>query len=149
RGRRRLPVSDFVQGNRRTDLRGDEILAAVIMPRVGEEAASAFLKLGARRYLVISIAMVAAIVEVEESRVARARIAIGACSPVARRLPDAEASLAGQPADGKLSGRVKAEHLSGLSPISDVRAEAGYRRDAALTLVRRAIDRCIGVAASC
>lgn len=149
RGRRRLPVGDFVQGNRRTDLKPDEILTAVAMPRAGETGASSFLKLGARRYLVISIAMVAAVIEVEAERVARARIAIGACSPVAQRLPDAETALKGLAADARLSAHVRAEHLSGLSPITDVRAEAAYRRDAALTLVRRAVDRCVGAASSC
>ena len=68
---------------------------------------SAFLKLGARRYLVISIAMVAAIVEADEAgRVERARVAVGACSEVAQRLPALEAALLGAPAQPGLGARV-------------------------------------------
>jgi len=37
---------------------------------------------------------------------------------------------------------IQAQDLAGLSPIDDVRATADYRRDAALTLLRRAIDAC-------
>ena len=52
---------------------------------------SAFVKLGARRYLVISIAMVAAVIERDgKGAVAQARIAVGSCSAVARRLPELE-----------------------------------------------------------
>ena len=52
-------------------------------PAPATQARSAFLKLGARRYLVISIAMAAATLEIADGRVAAARIAVGACSPVA------------------------------------------------------------------
>jgi CO/xanthine dehydrogenase FAD-binding subunit len=39
---------------------------------------------------------------------------------------------------------VRPEHLAALSPIDDVRATARYRREAALTLVARALDACMG-----
>jgi CO/xanthine dehydrogenase FAD-binding subunit len=38
---------------------------------------------------------------------------------------------------------ISSEHLSSLSPIDDVRATAGYRRDAALTLIKRAFEACL------
>ena len=65
-GMRRMPLANFVLGNRRTMKRSDEILSAVTVPRRLENSASAFLKLGARRYLVISIAMVAANLVIDE-----------------------------------------------------------------------------------
>src|SRR5438445_537395 len=66
-GSRRLPLRDFIVGNRKTLRRPDEILSRVIVSRRLDDAASAFLKLGARRYLVISIAMVAAIVQTDRA----------------------------------------------------------------------------------
>jgi len=51
--------------------------------------------------------------------------------------------LAGQPLRNGLSSLVRASHLTPLSPIDDVRASAAYRRDATLTLVRRALDGCV------
>jgi CO/xanthine dehydrogenase FAD-binding subunit len=142
-GSRRVPLSQFITGNRKTQRRSNELLAAVLVPRNVENAASAFLKLGARKYLVISISMVAAVLAIEAGRITEARIAVGSCSAVARRLFQLEAELAGQAADHNLGTLVRPDHLTTLSPIDDVRATAGYRRDASLTLVRRAIETCV------
>jgi len=136
-GVRRLPVSAFITGNRRTVLAPGELLVAVHVPKPGRIARSAFLKLGARRYLVISIAMAATTLEVEADRIAAARIAVGACSAVAQRLPALEAALVGAPLDHRLADRVEAAQLAPLSPIDDVRGSAGYRSDAVVTMLRR------------
>ncbi len=139
RGRRLLKIDEFVLGNRKTARAADELATALIVPKPGRECRAVFLKLGARKYLVISIVMVAAVLEFDRGLVAAARIAVGACSAVARRLADFEHALIGAPLDD-LASRVRAEHLSVLAPIDDIRAGAAYRRDAALTLVRRAVE---------
>lgn len=143
-GRRELPIGEFVLGNRRVARRPDELVTALLVPIPGGEARSVFLKLGARAYLVISIAVVAALVEIgRDGRIATARIAVGACSEVATRLPLVEARLLGRaPAAGpaaELATAVVPEDLAGLQPIDDIRATADYRRRAALVLVRRAV----------
>jgi len=144
-GTRRVPLSKFIVGNRKTLRRADEILAAVIVPRGLDDATSVFLKLGARRYLVISIVMVAAVVQVDgEGRVSEARVAVGSCSATAQRLNVLERDMVGVPAKAGIGRIVTSEHLSPISPITDVRATAGYRTDAALTLVSRALEACVG-----
>jgi CO/xanthine dehydrogenase FAD-binding subunit len=145
-GERRLGLDQFVLGNRRTALRPDEILVAIEVPRRLANYRSRFIKLGARRYLVISIVMVAVALDVDAGgAIADARVAVGACSPVARRLPDLEADLRGRRADAGSSDLVEARHLAALSPIDDLRASATYRRHAAIKLVQRTIDACLGV----
>jgi len=142
--RRRLALTEFVLGNRKTARRAGEILTRVTIPRAVENAASSFLKLGARRYLVISISMVAAILGTgEDGRVNAARIAVGSCAARARRLPQLERELVGAEARKGLAQAAKAAHLEPLSPIDDIRATAEYRRDASLTLIQRAIESCI------
>lgn len=138
-GRRELALTDFIAGNRRTALKAGEIVTAILVPRPKAEARSVFLKLGAREYLVISIAMVAVVVEMQGDTIARIRIAVGACSEVAQRLPGLEAVLVGCRLDSSLAGQVQPRYLEPLTPITDVRADAGYRRKAALVLVRRAL----------
>jgi CO/xanthine dehydrogenase FAD-binding subunit len=134
---RHLPLSEFIVGNRRTRLSSDELLVAIHIPMPATLARSSFLKLGARRYLVISIVMAAATLEIAEDRVRTARVAVGACSAVAQRLPMLEAALAGALIDARLAERVEPAQLAPLRPIDDVRANASYRLDAAVTLLRR------------
>jgi CO/xanthine dehydrogenase FAD-binding subunit len=138
RGERVLPLVDFILGPRRTARRPDELVLGLRIPAGAAAAdASCFLKLGARRYLVISIAMVAASARLDrEGRITEARVAVGACSPVAVRLPALEAALEGRHPAAEL---VTPSHLAPLTPIDDIRAPAAYRRGAALELVRRAV----------
>ena len=133
-GTRRLPVADFVTGYRATALAPGEIVTALHISRC-DGARGRFEKLGARRYLVISIVMAAGVIRFDGGRVAEARIAVGACSPVARRLPSLEAALLGADA-ATLRDVPQPAHLAPLAPIDDVRASAGYRAEAALTLLR-------------
>ena len=145
-GHRRLPLCEFIASYRKTLLRADEILTAVVVPRT-IEGPSAFLKLGVRRYLVISIAMVAAVVEIDaDGRVTQAHVAVGACSAVAQRLHALEHDLKGAMAGPGLGALATLGHLELLSPIDDLRGTADYRRDATLTLVRRALDVCVSQA---
>jgi CO/xanthine dehydrogenase FAD-binding subunit len=142
RGTRRLPLRDFMTSYRKTALRADEILTGVIVPRT-IDGPSVFMKLGARRYLVISISMVAAIVEADANqKITQVRVAVGACSAVAQRLPTLEDQLRGAPARPGLGALVALDHLSLLSPVDDLRGTAAYRLHATLTLVRRALEAC-------
>lgn len=138
RGVRRIPLQQFLLGSRKTARNSDELVTAIWIPH-RPHARSAFLKLGHRRYLVISIVMVAAVVEIEQGVLHHVALAVGSCSAVAQRLHTLEQKLIGQPADSALIDSVTADDLSVLSPIDDVRGTAEYRVDAALTLVRRAI----------
>jgi CO/xanthine dehydrogenase FAD-binding subunit len=137
---RSLPVAEFITGNRKTLLQPGELVTAIRIPRRLAEGRSSFLKLGSRRYLVISIVSVAALlVPDRNNKVTEARVAVGACSAVAKRLPELEAGLVGQAFDAALRELAKAEHVAALTPLDDVRGTAGYRKDAALNLVREAL----------
>ncbi len=119
------------------------MLTSVRIPRRLENSFSTFLKLGARRYLVISIVMVAATLRTNaRGIVEEALLCVGSCSAKALRLTELEDSLIGKPLNANLRNAVKTSHFSDLSPIDDVRATAAYRREAAVTLVQRALDTC-------
>ncbi len=138
-GARTMAVDEFVTGRREIALRPGEMVTGLEIPTPAHLARSVFLKLGARRYMVISIVNVAAVIEIEGDTVAAARIVVGACSPVANRLTALEQALAGQKPLPALADMAMPEHLSGLDPVSDMRGTNDYRMDTALTLVRRAL----------
>lgn len=138
-GARRLPLADFILGNRKTALARDELVVAIRVPKPAMRGTSRFVKLGARRYLVISIAMVAARVVVgQDGAVDEAAIAVGACSAVAVRLKGLERRLAGKPV-ASVQECVSGYDFAELSPIDDVRGSGAYRRDAAREIVVRAL----------
>jgi CO/xanthine dehydrogenase FAD-binding subunit len=138
-GHRRLPLADFLQGPRKTALRPGEIMVALHIPASGCRGQSRFLKLGARSYLVISIAMVAARLDVQAGRITDAALSVGACSATACRLGSVESRLIGQPA--ATAARQIADDMvaAALSPLDDARASAAYRARAAAELLRRAV----------
>lgn len=135
--RRLLPLSEFLTGVRRTALTPGEMVTAILLPDPPAHAAGAFDKLGSRRYLVISIAMVSVVIGRDASgRIDHARVAVGSCSPVAQRLTALETDLIGQRPEDI---RITPAHLTSLSPIDDVRGSAGYRLDAVAEQITRAI----------
>lgn len=138
---RKVPLAQFITGVRQTILRDDEIVTALHIPEAALDGRSSFLKLGARKYLVISIAMIAARIAVANGVVCDAALSVGSCSAVAVRLSTIEATLVGQPARAGLSGHIAdADVAAALSPIDDVRASARYRNQVAAELVRRAVE---------
>lgn len=139
RGVRQVALDQFLRGSRQTDRAADEVLTAVVLPDHALTGRSAFIKLGARAYLVISIAMVAARITVAEGRIVTAALAIGACSATALRLHRVESALVGaSPKDAAAQIR-SADVASHLSPIDDIRASAEYRVEAATHLLQRAV----------
>lgn len=141
-GSREMSLARFVLGNRRTACRPDELLIAVHVPARSPAARSMFLKLGHRRYLVISIAMVAVVLDFDAAgRVTYCGVAVGACSAAAQRLPALETGLLGA-RRAEVAERARAlldgDALAPLAPIDDVRGTRAYRLDAARTLLARA-----------
>ena len=139
RGVRQVALALFVTGPREISREKDEVVTAVLIPDASAAGRSRFFKLGARKHLVISIAMVAVRLEIEGEEIKAAAVSVGACGPKACRATALEKRLVGSEignADRLVSGEALDEVLA---PISDVRGDADYRREAAEELVRRAV----------
>lgn len=135
-GVRRLPLAGFIMGYRKTALRPGEVLSGIIVPCPLGRSSSAFQKLGARKYLIISIVMVAVLIRKDSTgTIIEARVAVGSASEKAVRLGLLESELVGLKADTLTPAVLRSDHLSRLKPIDDIRASAKYRIDAALHLI--------------
>jgi CO/xanthine dehydrogenase FAD-binding subunit len=124
RGRRLVPLAEFVTGVKRNALAPDELITAVVVLPAG--APQTFMKIGPRN------AMVIAVVSLAVSAGDELRASFGSASPrpVLVRAPREEAeSFPDRVADAA-------------SPIDDVRGTAAYRRHALRVLTRRALERC-------
>lgn len=128
RGERRLPLSEFLLGVKRTALRPDELITAVRVRPSG--ASQTFMKVGPRNAMVISVCSLALEVDHEQGEL---RAAFGSAAPTVR--------LVTAPLDGAVG--FPEQVAAAASPIDDVRGTAAYRRHALQVLTRRALERCM------
>jgi CO/xanthine dehydrogenase FAD-binding subunit len=138
---RTLDLASFVLGNRLTAKQPDELLTQICLPEHSANARSVFLKLGHRKYLVISIVMVAVLIDFDaDGLVMTCRIAIGSCAKAALRVTALENQILGTNRSKILDivGRHITEVVSAIQPIDDVRGTSQYRKSAAQELVLRA-----------
>lgn len=140
RGIRTLPLAEFILGNRLTARQQDELVTAIVIPKEFASGHSSFVKLGARKYLIISISMVAARLACdEEGLITDAAVSVGSCSLVAQRLTALESRLISQRVDDNLAALVSVAHIDSLAPIDDVRSTAHYRKQASIELIQRTL----------
>jgi xanthine dehydrogenase small subunit len=122
-GSRRIPITEFFTGYRRTQRAPDELLYAVEIPRLPGPAW--FRKVGTRAANAISKVVLAGV------RHQVPRIALGSVGPTALRVPRTEAALAA----GAAPDDVAAVLLAEIAPIDDLRSTAHYRRLVAVGLL--------------
>ena len=142
-GARELPVAEYCTGPKRSARRPDELIVSVHVPvRRGPQE---YLKVGPRNAMVISVAGLAAVADLDERTLA---VGLGSVGPVPLRAPEAEAWIAERIAWDRPAplppdvtdefGRLVA---AAALPIDDHRASADYRRHCVAVLARRALTR--------
>jgi carbon-monoxide dehydrogenase medium subunit len=126
-GERVVPLADLYTGVRQTVMRADEFMADIAFPAPPEGNRSTFIKLGLRRAQAISIVNVAAVLELDDSAVVQASIALGSVTPTVMRAGAAEDYLRGKTLDEETIQRASELAVEAASPIDDVRGSARYR----------------------
>ena len=139
-GTRTVSVEGLFTGPGTTAANADELLVSVDVPAPAPGTGSAYVRLEYRRQMEIAVVGATAVVHLEDGRVQDARVAITALAPTIRRVPDAEAALAGGEADAGSLAAAAREAAAASSPISDVRASERYRRAMAEVIARRAVE---------
>jgi len=135
-----LPVERFLLGPGKTDLEPGEFVRAVRVPIPQEPFTPFFHKVGKRRALTIAIASIGGLIRLERKRVLEARFAAGSVAPVPLRLRQVEEALRGTVLDEETLRAASQLAKDSVSPISDVRASADYRRSVVGSLVARALQ---------
>jgi xanthine dehydrogenase small subunit len=135
--RRTLPLEQLYLGYQKKALEPGEFVAsvAVPLPRPGQRMAS--YKLSKRFDQDISAVCSAYAVEISGERIVAARIAHGGMGPIPQRAARAEAALTGQPWSLATIEAAATALASDYTPLSDMRASAGYRMQVAQNLLRR------------
>ncbi|WP_292285668.1 xanthine dehydrogenase small subunit [Marivita sp.] len=133
--RRDMPVEEFFIEYGKQDRARGEFVEAVTLP-LGEQAFRAY-KLSKRFDQDISAVCGAFNIRVESGKVADARIAFGGMAGTPKRATAVEAALTGADWSEKTVRAATAKMAEAFTPLSDMRASADYRLQAAQNMLLR------------
>lgn len=140
RGRRELPLVEFVRGPWETAREADELLASVRLRPWTAGTAAAYVKFGVHERPTLGIA-VALTTDGDAGRISVGRIAVGCVSPRPERIPRAESKLAGVLVTEieDVVGDVAVLTAATIDPADDLHGSADYKREMVAVFVRRAL----------
>lgn len=138
-GKRKVGVEEFFLGVGKTVLRPNELISKISL-KVHPEQKSTFLKAGLRKALAISLVNLAVCIEWDkDNRCRKARVAFGSVAPMATRAKGVETYLEGRRLDHVTMKELSKIMEQEISPITDIRASATYRRHLAEVMLQEAL----------
>ena len=139
KGERRVPLSEFFTGVRKTVVGPDELLVEIFVPAPGPHSGGCYIRHTPRRELDIAVVGIASQVTMANGVCAKARISLAAVAPTPVRATAAEAALEGKPLTPELIERAADLAGQAAKPISDQRGSADFRRHLVRILTRRTL----------
>ena len=134
-GARRIPYSGFHQGYKQIDIRPDELLRAIYLPRKTKGLTHYYRKVGTRKAQAISKVCFAAVAGVKDGEIDHARIALGSVAPIPLRCFKTENALNGRSLNDQTIAGAKRSLVDEISPIDDIRSTKDYRLQVSLNLL--------------
>jgi CO/xanthine dehydrogenase FAD-binding subunit len=136
RGTRRLAYANFHKGYKQMDLRPDELIRAVRLPRRATVGRHYYRKVGTRQAQAISKICFAAWADVSgDGRVNDVRLALASAAPLPLRCRETENALRGKGLDETARQAARAALAQEIAPIGDIRSTENYRRQVTLNLL--------------
>jgi carbon-monoxide dehydrogenase medium subunit len=140
KGERIEPIEKFYVDYRLTSLKRGEMVTGVVLPNPLPGTGTAFFNL-VRTHADIAKISAAAAVLVQNGICREVRIAIGAAAPTVFRAVKAETLLTGQKITPEVMNEAAETAAGETNPMTDLRSTAGYRKEMARVLVRRALEK--------
>lgn len=141
RGKRLLPIGEFITGPGKTVLCNDEVISRILLPCTTPFPCHCFEKTGRRRSMAIAVTSFAGMARLSgEGAIEAARFAWGSVGPTVLRIPALEKKLVGSSLDEETIRNAVQIVRESVTPISDIRATAAYRRGVAGNLVARFLE---------
>ena len=136
-GERKVPIVDFYKGYKILDMRDNEFITHITIPKPKREATTKLYKISARRDLDISCVNMAATMEVSEGKITTFRLAYGGVGPVVKRMYDVETFLIGKDVTPTTVQKAIEMIPDAITPISDVRGSMTFRYRSAQNLLKK------------
>jgi len=145
KGRKReIPINEFFDQPRMTNLDEHEVITEIHIP-FQKEGIGTFLKLGERNSSAISVVSAAVFIRRNGSVIEDIHIAAGGVAPKPVRGIKTEAQFINQTVNTEDIGRISKTIMEEISPISDVRGSAEWRKEITANLVARSVRICLGM----
>jgi carbon-monoxide dehydrogenase medium subunit len=135
---RRHAASDFFLGPLTSALEDDEIVTEIELPGLDPGTGWGFEEVS-QRSGDFAIAAAAALVRLDEGRIAEARIALMGIDETPVRMREIEAALFGAAPGPDLAREAAARAAGAVNPNSDLKASADYRRHLVRAIVERTL----------
>lgn len=144
KGQRVIPLEEFFTGPGKNVLEPEEVILKVQFP-VPIKGNGGHIKLGLRKGTSCSVVSVAVWIAAEKNRVEDIRIALGGVAPTPIRARKTESSFKAQSLDWDRISALSETVTEEISPITDVRGSAEYRRQVSVSLLAKAIRQALGM----
>lgn len=132
-----IPINELFKGYRKTDLKADEIITAVIFPKPLAQQLIRAYKISKRDHMDISTLSVAFSLRLVDGLVDKLNIVYGGMAATAQKATSLESALIGKPWNEEHVKQATAGINDAFSPLSDVRGSAEFRIQAAKNLLLR------------
>ncbi|MDX6443326.1 MAG: hypothetical protein QOH71_400 [Blastocatellia bacterium] len=134
-GTRTVPYRSFHTGYKQMDIRPEELLRAIRLPRASKDWSHYYRKVGTRKAQAISKICFAGTALMEGDQIANVRIALGSVAPIPIRCVQTETALRRQVIDVNTLTAAKSALTAEISPIDDLRSTRSYRLQVSLNLL--------------
>jgi CO/xanthine dehydrogenase FAD-binding subunit len=137
KGPRTIPYHSFHKGYKQMNIRPDELLRAIRLPRVNKQEALThyYRKVGTRKAQAISKICLAGLARMDGDQISHVRIALGSVAPIPIRCEQTESALRNQRVNAETINAARSALMAEIAPIDDLRSTKDYRLRVALNLL--------------
>jgi CO/xanthine dehydrogenase FAD-binding subunit len=134
-GSRTVPYHSFHTGYKQMDIRPEELLRAIRLPRATRRSTHYYRKVGTRKAQAISKVCFAGLARMNGDQIEDVRIALGSVAPVPIRCTQTESALRNKQVNAETLNAAKAALRAEIAPIDDLRSTRDYRLWVSLNLL--------------
>ena len=135
KGSRTVPYHSFHTGYKQMNIRPEELLRSIRLPRPASGAQHYYRKVGTRKAQAISKVCFAGVAWMNADQIADVRIALGSVAPIPIRCLLTESALRNKMVNAETLANARAALTAEITPIDDLRSTRDYRLKVALNLL--------------
>jgi len=139
-GERIVPIREFYTGYKQMQLRTDELLKRIRLPRKYADWRHYCRKVGARKAQAIAKVCVAGMAKMRGDVIEDVRLAIGSVAPIPFTCRHTESTLRGQIVSKQLRSQAEEVLKNEIAPIDDIRSTREYRIEVSARLLQEFLE---------